>query len=174
MIRPERPGDEAPIAAVHDAAFGGPDEAGIVARLRAGQAWIPGLSLVAEVDGVVVGHSVSSRAWLVPDAGDAGRAGPVPILALGPVGVLPAWQRRGVGSGLVAVGIEAARGMGERLIVVLGHSTYYPRFGFRPARAVGIEPPAAWPDAAWMALDLRPGAGPLRGRVRYDAAFGPL
>jgi len=60
----------------------------------------------------------------------------------------------------------------EPLICLLGHASYYPRFGFEPARSLGIEPPVAWPDEAWQALRLPAWTPDLRGTARYAAAFG--
>lgn len=144
------------------------DEGRIVDALRGSPDAVAGMSLVAEVDGRVVGHCVCSRAWL----------GERPILALGPIGVAPDVQRRGIGTALVRASIAAAEAAGERLIVLLGHPTYYPRFGFRPARALGIDPPVErWPDADWMALRLSRWDQRIpdsRATVRYPAAFAPL
>ena len=67
--------------------------------------------------------------------------------------------------------IEVAERRRLPLVALLGHATYYPRFGFEPARAIGIEPPRPWPDESWLALRL-PGWTPeLRGTVRYPPAF---
>ena len=166
-IRTERPGDAPAIGHVHELATGGPIEAGIVDRLRGGQAWIPELSLVAEQDDEIAGHVLVSRAALVdPDGGEA------PILALGPISVVPPVQRQGIGSALMWAAIEASRARNERLIVLLGHAEYYPRFGFGSARALGVLPPVdRWPERVWFALDLEPDGPPLRGRVRYPDAF---
>ena len=167
QVRPEAPGDEPVIGGVHEAATGGLIEAGIVERLRVGDAWLPDLSLVAERDGTVVGHVVLSRAALVDDAGGAS-----PILALGPISVLPALQRQGIGSALMWAALDAARARRERLVVLIGHAEYYPRFGFASARPQGVLPPIdRWSDPVWFALDLEPGGPPLRGRVRYPDAF---
>jgi putative acetyltransferase len=121
---------------------------------------------VAELDGHVVGHCLCSRAWL---------DGSHPIIVLGPIGVHPDVQGRGIGGALVRASIAAAEAAGERLVVLLGHPTYYPRFGFRSARGLGILPPVeGWSDAAWMALPLRgwDATGPVaRGTVRLPAAF---
>jgi predicted N-acetyltransferase YhbS len=68
-------------------------------------------------------------------------------MALGPIAVLPAWQRRGVGSALMRAALAKAEAAGLSAVVLLGHKEYYPRFGFQPARAQGLHPPAAWPDA---------------------------
>jgi hypothetical protein len=54
-------------------------------------------------------------------------------LALAPMAVLPAWQRRGIGSALIHRGLADARELGHKVVIVLGHPGYYPRFGFQPA-----------------------------------------
>jgi putative acetyltransferase len=172
VIRPERSGDEGAVAAVHRAAFapgpGGaePVEVGLVAALRADAGWLPRLSLVAEVGGAVVGHVVCTRAWLGP--GDA------PVLGLGPLGVVPAAQGRGVGRALVHSVLGAADALDEALVGLLGNPAYYGRFGFVPARVRRIEAPeAAWGDN----FQVRPLAGDDRsvtGRFRYAAPFAGL
>jgi putative acetyltransferase len=133
--------------------------------LRAEPAWDAARSLVAEdATGRIVGHVVLS-----PGSDDS-----LPgVLGLGPIGVLPDVQRQGIGGALMRAAIE----LGERLeapaIVLLGHATYYPRFGFVAARSMGIEPQAAWSDDHWMALPLRCWDGSLRGVFRYPPAFDP-
>jgi putative acetyltransferase len=149
-------------------AFGQPDEGRIVDAVRGTDHWIAALSLVAEAPGGgIVGHSLTSLADLVADGGRRRR-----VLALGPVGVLPDRQRLGIGTALVAAGIDEARRAGWPLIVVLGHASYYSRFGFEPARPFGVEPPRDWPDAHWMALRLSGWTPEHRGVVRYPPAFG--
>jgi putative acetyltransferase len=63
------------------------------------------------------------------------------------------------------------RGRGERIVIVVGHPDYYPRFGFSSEKARNLESP--FPPEAFMAIELSPGAlDGVRGRVRYPAAFG--
>jgi putative acetyltransferase len=171
VVRPATPEDAVAVAAVHDAAFGGSAESRIVAMIAASPEHLPDLSLVAvEADadaGAVLGHVLVSRAWLAP--GDA--RPDVPILVLGPIGVVPERQGEGIGSALMAAALGGIRARGgERVVVLLGHPGYYPRFGFAPGRAQGIEPPAPWPDRTWMALRLD-GGYDTRGTVRLPAAF---
>lgn len=166
-IRPEAPTDAAAIRRLHDAAFGGPIEGRIVDDLRGSDGWLADGSLVAEdADGSVVGHLLLSRGSL---AGRDGTERAVGII--GPVGVMPARQGTGIGSALMWRAIEVATSLGFPLACLLGHADYYPRFGFEPARGMGIEAPHPWPDANWLALRL-PGWNPgLRGRVQFPAAF---
>lgn len=168
-IRQERPGDEAAIHAVTDAAFGNvDDESAVIDRLRAGDRWIPELSIVAEdLDGRIVGHCVTSVGDLVGDDGTIR-----PILGLGPISVAPDRQGQGIGAALIARTVETATAAGWPVIVLLGHPSYYPRFGFQPARALGIEPQQAWKDENWMALRLPAWTSDLRGTMRYPSAFG--
>ena len=172
LIRREIPGDERAISDVHAEAFasmypqGQPVEPMLVAALRGSDAWIGALSLVAVVDGVIVGHVCCTRAVLEP-AGS-------PVLGLGPLGVREQYKRHGVGSGLMHAVIGAADALDESLIVLLGHPEYYPRFGFRPAADLGIEPAVPeWVPAfqARMLTCYRPG---LTGRFRYAQPFDDL
>ena len=93
---------------------------------------MPALSLVALRDGEPAGHVAISRAQVAPPDGP-----PVEVLALGPIGVLPARQRQGLGSDLMRATLAAAAGTAWPLIALLGHADYYPRFGFEPAGALG-------------------------------------
>lgn len=143
LIRRELPDDVEAVRGVNAAAFAGeaatpdavPIEVGLVDELRATDEWLPALSMVAEVNGEITGYVVCSRAWVDPHL----------VLALGPLAVLPQWQGRGVGSALMHAVLDAADALDEPLVVLLGHTDYYPRFGFRPAADLGVESPvAAW------------------------------
>ena len=86
--------------------------------------------------------------------------------------VRPAWQRRGIGGALVRAGLEACQEAGHDVVLVVGHPAFYPRFGFVPARPLGLSAEPALPDAAFMVAELTPGA--LRGRrgvVVYGSDF---
>lgn len=156
MIRPERPDDRMAIHAVNAAAFGRAGEADLVDALRANGHLT--LSLVAEHDGKVVGHVAFSPATITSPAGDW------TALALGPLAVLPSRQRAGVGAALVRAGLAACLVMGHDVVFLLGHETYYPRFGFAPGKPKGVWW-AQHPDEAlhFMVAELRPGA--LAGRT---------
>jgi putative acetyltransferase len=162
-IRPERAEDEAAIRAVHCAAFPTDTEARLVDRLRTGGH--ARVSLVAEEDGVVVGHIVFSPVLVgAPPARCEG-------LGLAPVAVLPAHQRQGVGSALTRAGLAVCRQEGIAFVVVLGHPGYYPRFGFQPASAAGLDNEYG-AEEAFMVLELQPGALPTPGGlVRYGPEF---
>jgi putative acetyltransferase len=183
LIRREAASDVAAVRAVVTAAFApSTAEAELVDALRAGPDWLPALSLVAEVDGEVVGHVVCSRARLGPSGGrgvsasepsGSGQPTPegAPVLGLGPLAVAPAVQRRGVGSALVHAVLGAADALDEPLVVLLGHADYYPRFGFRPAAELGVEPPVAEWAPHFQARPLTSYTPSLQGAFRYAAAF---
>jgi putative acetyltransferase len=165
-IRPEQPADAPAIDAVNRAAFDQPAEATLVALLREQAA--PLISLVADEDGELVGHVLFSPVTLTGH-------GEASIMGLAPMAVLPAMQRRGVGSMLARAGLAACTRLGFDAVVVLGHAQYYPRFGFRPASAFGLRCEYEVPDEVFMALELVPGrlAG-KSGTIRYHPAFAGL
>lgn len=139
-----------------------PAEVRLVDELRAGPDWLGRLSLVAVVDGEVVGHICCSRGRL---------EAVVPALGLGPLGVLPNHQRRGVGTALMQAVLGAAMALGEPLVCVLGDPGYYRRFGFVPASQLGIQAPdESWGDH-FQALVLLPPESPMSGRFSYAEAF---
>jgi putative acetyltransferase len=171
-IRPALPDDRAAVLAVEAAAFGRPDEAELVAALLEDPTAQPVVSLLAELDGTLVGHVVFTAARVVDD--DA----VVPASLLAPLAVAPEIQRRGVGLALIRAGIEALAALDVGLVFVLGHIDYYPRAGFRPALPLGLRAPYAIDPAVadgWMVLETRPGLlGAVRGTVQCaDALMHP-
>lgn len=165
-IRPETAEDYAAIHEVNALAFGQEIEPLLVENLRQLPDFIPALSLVAVEDGQVVGHILFSP--FVIETKD----GAVPALTLAPLAVRPEFQNQGIGSALVRRGLEECRRLGHRIVVVVGHPPYYPRFGFSPARAQGLEAPFPVPDEAFMVLELAPGAlEGVAGMVRFPPPF---
>ena len=166
MIRPEKAKDLQGVRSLLIAAFNEREDADLVERLRGSKdCYIDGLTLVAEVKGDVRGFAMLSRASL--QFGET----MTDILALGPVAVIPAYQRTGIGSDLIRQAIKLADERGEKLIVVLGHEAYYPRFGFVPASGFGIKPPQPWPDANYMARPLSAHNEPMQGTVVYPSEW---
>lgn len=162
--RPETTDDIPAIRDIDLAAFPTAEEADTVDALRADpEAWIDGLSMVTTgSDGTPVGHALLTRCHV-----DG-----APALALAPCAVLPSVQRTGAGSAAVRAALDAARAMGENLVVVLGHADYYPRFGFLPASRFGIHAPFEVPDGAMMAVSLDATRTVPAGTIQYPAAFG--
>lgn len=162
-VRQEQSGDISAIRDVNRRAFGQDHEGNIVDALRAnGAAW---LSLVAALDGHVVGHILYSP-LLVGDVTGA---------ALGPMAVVPEHQREGIGSRLVEAGNQQLRQQGCPFIVVVGHSTFYPRFGFRPAATYGITCEWDVPDDVFMVLALDESRMPgVIGTAKYRAEFSAV
>lgn len=116
------------------------------------------LSLVAEVDGAVVGHIIGSAAVVEHENG------PLNVLNFGPLSVLPEYQRKGVGSALMRGFIERAKALGWGAILFFGRPEYYPRFGFVEAAEFGIGDGYGENYPAFMAMELIPGyLAPARG-----------
>ncbi|MCC7023542.1 MAG: N-acetyltransferase [Thermomicrobiales bacterium] len=162
-IRFETPADHAAIRTVNREAFGGEAEAILVDALRdEGDALF---GLVAEAAGDIVGHILFSRLPIAMGNGDE-----VVAAALAPLAVLPAWQRRGIGSALAREGLARCKELGVPAVVVLGDPGYYTRFGFRPELARGLASP--WSGPHLMALEITPGglAGG-HGAAHYADAF---
>jgi putative acetyltransferase len=167
-IRPERPQDEARIDDVHRRAFtnDGVEEIRMVHDIRAGEGFVPELSLVAVEGGDVIGHILVSVVHFVSDEPDVAD---VPVLSLAPLAVVPERHDQGIGSRLADVALRRASTRPEPFMVVLGHPTYYPRFGFTDAAEAGIRCP--FPGArpgAYMVRRL-PGWRPVKtpGTIRY-------
>lgn len=145
-IRHEKPEDIEQIYAVIEKAFKRDAEARLANKLR--QACADHLSLVAETDGLIVGHIMFTP--VLVKNGNTFKG-----MGLAPMSVLPAKQRKGIGTMLVKSGVDILREKGCPFIIVLGHPDYYPRFGFQPASKFNIK--SQWaevPDEAFMILVL--------------------
>jgi putative acetyltransferase len=158
--------DSADIDAVRDVnrhAFDQEQEGRIVDALR--DAGAVTLALVAISGDVVVGHILFSPLTVGVEVG----------AALGPMAVMPAYQRQGIGSRLVAQGLERLRAEGCPFVVVIGHPEFYPRFGFEPAAALGLTCDWEVPAEAFMVNVLNAELGSrLQGRAQYRAEFSTI
>ncbi|NQT59456.1 MAG: N-acetyltransferase [Bacteroidetes bacterium] len=164
IIREETIKDHQKIFDVNKEAFKQDDESRLVERIRAGESFMPELSLVAEVDETLVGHILFSKIKILGDQHTEFHT-----LSLAPLAVLPAYQGNGIGGLLVtkgllvAKGLSVTNGLGFSSVIVLGHKDYYPGFGFRKASEWHITCPFEVPDEAFMAIELVEGA--LAGKV---------
>ncbi len=164
LIRSETAVDAANVYAVEAAAFGRPAEAELVQTLQ--QAGVDTISLVALLDDELVGHVLFSPVTVKSEDGG------FTAVALGPIAVSPNHQQEGIGSALCRQGIEACRAAGYDLAFVLGHSSYYPRFGFTPSAPHGLPCQFNAPVEAFMVLELVPGAlQGKQGTVYYHPLF---
>jgi putative acetyltransferase len=164
-IREELPQDIPAINSINEAAFGRPHEAQLVDELRACKAVI--CSLVALHEGRPVGHVLFTPVFLHR------QSGPITVIAgLGPVAVLPRFQKMRIGSALIEAGIDVCRRARYALVIVLGHPAYYPRFGFQTAAKFDITCAYNVPEDAFMALGLEDGAlYRLSGVAHYHPLF---
>jgi putative acetyltransferase len=156
-VRAEQPEDFPVITELIRRAFDKTDgrEVGMIENIRTSDDYVPELALVAVLKNRVVGHALFSYITLEGER-------PAKVMNLGPIGVHPEFQRRGVGGALIQHGLEICRARGESLVMCLGHDAYYPRFGWRPARDFGIQPD--W--NAMMVLPLTDDLARFRG-LRY-------
>jgi putative acetyltransferase len=166
QIRDERAGD---VRFVHDLnalAFPTEDEADLVDVLRENAE--PLISLVAVEDEIIVGHILLTPVELTGKPS-------LKIMGLAPMAVAPDEQRRGIGSQLVREGLERCRNIDAGAVVVLGHPTYYPRFGFLPATQNNIGCEYDVPDDVFMIIELIVDylAG-AEGTIRYHEAFAAV
>jgi putative acetyltransferase len=123
------------------------------------------LSLVAEIEREVVGHILFSRMSIEITQGR------LPAVSLAPMAIRPSHQRRGIGGRLIRHGLRELRCSGERIVIVVGHKDYYPRFGFGFDTSRYLSSP--FPAHALMAMELSEGSlVGVRGVLRYAAAFG--
>lgn len=154
QIREECPADIGDIRDINQRAFGQDQEGNIVDALRSNGASL--LSLVATVNDRLVGHIMYSPISVSSEILGA---------ALGPMAVLPEYQRQGIGSELIEAGNQQLKAAGYPFIIVVGHPNYYPRFGFRPASAHGITCEWDLPDDVFLLLVLDP--------IKMEGVYGP-
>ncbi len=138
------------------------NEQDLVNALRKGDAFIPELSLVAEIDGKIAGHIMFTKAEIGNNV----------VLALAPLSVLPGYQRKGIGTALINEGHRIARESGYEYSIVLGSEKYYPRTGYLPADQFGIKPPFDVPGENFMVYKLKEDAPDIHGTVKYAKEFG--
>ena len=169
IIREETPKDTADIRRVNKRAFSQPNEADLVDALRRRGA--VALSLVAIKDSRIVGHILFSPVTIEPGTIES-LGSSFTAIALGPMAVLPEYQNQGIGSQLVETGLKMCRKAGHQVVIVLGHPNYYPRFGFVPAKSLGIRCPFDVPNEVFMVKKLVENfTGTPNGLVKYQPEF---
>lgn len=165
-IRPEHGEELKKIGEINDLAFKGPNEAKLVEAIRESTFFIPSLSLVAESSEGLIGHILFSLIMIETET----RL--LPTLGLAPMAVLPNFQNQGVGSALVREGLSRAEQQGFKHVFVLGHPNFYPKFGFKPSRPMGVEAPFSVPDDVFMAYEIKKNSlDGIQGKVKYPPAF---
>jgi len=171
-IRTEAMMDHPAVSTVVAAAFGSREEAQLVENIRASAEFVPDLSLVADIDGQIVGHVMISHATI--DDADADATHRIAVLA--PLAVAPGFQRRGIGSELVRRVAARADDLGEPLVVLEGDPTFYGRLGFEYSATYGIHItlPSWAPAEASQVLRLSNYTTSIRGHVVFPPAFGAV
>jgi predicted N-acetyltransferase YhbS len=168
QVRTETPDDYAQVYRLNYDAFGQrDDESQLVERIRNSNGFIPELSIVAEYEGEIVGHVLLSQAYIVHEKGE------YPVIALAPIAVHPSMQKQGVGKALIEEGLKRCKELHFGLVFLIGHPSYYPQFGFEPARALGFElKQFQVPDEVFMVRMLVDDLADVpRGELQYPAIF---
>ena len=163
-IRAETYEDITAITRVNNKAFGQKNEAELINKLR--KRGVLAISLVAIMNRQVIGHIAFSPVTVESESSNW------EAIALGPLAVLPEYQRNGIGSQLVCAGLDECQRLGHMIVVLVGHPNYYPRFGFVLAKEQGVNCEFDVPQEAWMLLELQEGAlAGRRGTVRFQPEF---
>ena len=140
----------------------------LVERLRNSKAFIPQLSIVAEADGIIVGHILLTNIQIKNDQES------FESLALAPVSVKPSHQKLGIGGQLIKEAHRIAKELGYKSIVLLGHAEYYPKFGYQLCRNYGIKIPFDAPEENCLVVELiEDGLKGVNGMVEYAKEFYP-
>lgn len=138
------------------------DEQNLVIRLKDSNGYIPELSLVAEIGHKIVGHIMLTET----------KVGDTTQLVLAPLAILPEYQGQGIGSKLILQAHKIAMELGYDFIILIGHETYYPRFGYRPAKEFGILSLFEIADENFMAYPLQDAKMKLNATIEYAKEFG--
>ncbi|WP_337873456.1 N-acetyltransferase [Ignavibacterium sp.] len=169
-IRQENTNDITSVFELNKVAFGQENEAKLVDLLRSGNSFIPELSLIALFENEIVGHILFSKIKIINENKDKFES-----LALAPMAVRPEFQHKGIGGQLIQYGLDKARELQHKSVIVLGHKHYYPKFGFIPADKWNIKSPYNVPKEAFMALELTAdGLKNVSGLVEYSMEFESL
>lgn len=138
----------------------------LVERLRKSKNFVAELSLVAEIENRIVGYILLTKIKIINSNSSYNS------LALAPIAVLPSYQGNGVGRHLIEFAHQKARELGFESIILLGHPTYYSKFGYSKASKFDIQLPFDVPDENCMAIELVENAlKNVNGMVEYSKEF---
>ncbi len=166
-IRQEKKGDFKEVYRLNSLAFGQKNEAELVDLLRNSDVFVRELSLVAAIDGKIVGYILFTKIKIIDV-----QQNKFDSLALAPMAVLPTLQKKGIGGQLILAGLDKARQLNFKSVIVLGHEHYYPKFGFGPAEKWHIKAPFELPKNVFMGLELVvDGLKNVSGTVQYPKEF---
>lgn len=166
-IRQENKNDIKDIYEINALAFGQENEAKLVDLLRNSGSFVPELSLVATIDNKIVGHILFTKIKIADE-----KQNEIESLALAPMAVKPEFQKNGIGGQLIRAGLDKARELNFKSVIVLGHKRYYPKFGFVPTSKWNIKSPFDVPAEAFMGIELiEDGLKNVSGTVIYPKEF---
>jgi putative acetyltransferase len=166
-IRQENKGDIKEVFEINSLAFGRENEAKLVNLLRNSDTFVPELSLIATIDGKIVGYILFTRIKIVDNNHNE-----FDSLALAPLAVKPDNQKKGIGGQLIRAGLDKAKELNFKSVVVLGHQNYYPKFGFVQTSKWNIKSPFNSPTETFMGLELiEGGLNGVSGTVKYPKEF---
>lgn len=169
-IRAENTVDIKEIYKINALAFGQENEAKLVDILRGSNTFVPDLSLVAEINNIIVGHILFTKIKIIDN-----NQNEFETLALAPMAVSIDFQKKGIGTLLIRNGLKKAKEMGFKSVIVLGHKHYYPKFGFVPTNKWNIKSPFDVPPEAFMGIELIAGEFKnVNGIVKYPKEFDSL
>lgn len=168
IIRQEKKDDFNEVFEINHIAFRQDGEAKLVDALRNNaKVFVPELSIVAVDNNKIVGHILFTKINIKDDIGNLNES-----LALAPMAVRPEFQKKGIGGQLINVGLNKARELNFKSVIVLGHEHYYPKFGFKPADNWNIKAPYDVPSNVFMAIELvSDGLKNISGKVVYPKEF---
>jgi predicted N-acetyltransferase YhbS len=170
-IRTEKPDDYEEVIkltslAFENMPFSNQQEGELVRKLRKGPNFVEELSIVAVLDGKIIGHILYTKLNIK----DGEKL--YETLMLAPVSVLPGYQRKGIGSALVREGLERAKKLGFKSVIVVGHPEYYPKFGFQKAEKFNLKSSIDVPPDVFMVMELAEnGLKNVNGTVIYPQEF---
>jgi len=141
------------------------DESRLIERIRQSDGFITELSLVAEENGKIVGHALFSEAEMVDNENR------YKVIVLAPIAVLPNKQKKGTGARLIQEGLKRCKELGYHYVFLIGHVSYYTKFGFKPARKYGFElKQFNVADDVFMVYQLTEGQK-IKGELIYPSSF---